>query len=140
MDLFQHNGFQTVEFGLLLVWAVWLLLGRDVSWRFLSTWCLLGILGLLGLRFWGEQFPVLPFFVSCWRLVATLVGASVAGEFLVEWRQFRRGLVTHLFGIGLALSGVVSSWWDNWEVVAATLLIVSFLGLGYCARANRIQD
>jgi hypothetical protein len=137
MELFQHTGFQTVEFGLLLVWAGWILLGFHLSWRFVATWCFLGFAGLIGLRFWGADFPILPFFVSFGRIIATLSAAALTGEYFDEWRQHRGHSVAHLLGVGLALAGLVMAWWDNWEVSAATLLVGSFLCLGYCARVNR---
>lgn len=134
MDLLWHDAFQTVEFGLLVLWAGWTLLGREVTWKFLALW---GLAGLLVLKVWGDQVPTLPFFVSFWRIVMTVFGTSVLGEYLAEWRQSGTHLPTHLIGIFMALAGVVLSWWANWEVAGATLLIGSFIGLGYCARANR---
>jgi hypothetical protein len=138
MSLLQHSGFQTVEFVLVVVLAVWVMLGRDIGWRFLGFWCLLGLLGLFGLNAWGERFPTLPFFVSFWRLAAIVVAASLLGEILSEWKHSAGGRgLAHALGIGLALGGAALAWRANWEVSSATLLLGSFLGLGYCVRENR---
>lgn len=141
MELFQHSGFQTVEFALMVVLAVRLLISRSLTSPFLVLWSTLAAIGLAGLPYWNDLLPDLPFFVNAWRLLATLFGAALAGEFLEEWRGSPGGLGTaHTLGVATSLVGTGLAWLNSYSVSSACLLLVGFILLGYCARGNRMKS
>lgn len=140
MDLFFYSGFQTVEFALMAMLAARALFGGKVDSRFLVVWGLSGLAGLAALQVMGGAFPALPFFVSFWRMLFTVVGAAFVNAFFTEWRSSPGGLfIAHALGIACALTGTGLVWQASWEVSSAALMMLSFLLLGYCARENRLR-
>lgn len=138
MELFQYSGFQTVEFALTVILAVRLLITRSFSASFLIGLATLAAAGLALLHLRSELVPILPFFVSPWRILATLFGATLMGEFVEEWRKSPGGLgAAHTLGIATSLTGVGLVWLNNYSVSSACLLLTGFIFLGYCARENR---
>ena len=138
MELFQYGGFQTVEFALTLVLAGRLLITRSFSASFLLSWTTLAAAGLTLLHLRSDLVPSLPFFVSIWRILTTLFGATLVGEFVEEWRESPGGqAVPHIFGLTLTLAGTGLAWLNNYSGASACLLLGGFIGLGYCVRQNR---
>ena len=138
MDLFQYSGFQTVEFALTMAFSVRLLHSRALTSSFLIGWSTLAAAGVAGLQFANDQIPTLPFFVSTWRMLVTLFGAALAGEFLEEWRGSPGGRApAHLAGLAITLIGTSLTWWNNFVATSVSLLMTGFVLLGYCVRENR---
>lgn len=138
MGLLEHSGFQTLEFGLLVVVCCRLLWSRTVTGQAWIAFFTISAAGLVGLQMWGESFPVLPLFVNLWRIVASICGAALLGEFLEELKISPGGhLWAHLLGSLTALGGTALAWINNWQVAALLTLTCSFVTLGYCARVNR---
>ena len=138
MELFQYSGFQTVEFALTMVLAVRLLITRSFSASFLIGWTTLAAAGLTLLHLRSELVPSLPFFVSAWRILTTLFGASLVGEFLEEWSKSPGGqAAAHLLGLTLTFAGTGLVWLNNYWGTSACLMLGGFIGLGYCVRQNR---
>ena len=133
MELFQYSGFQTIEFALTVILAIRLLITRSCS-------ASLAVASLTLLHLRSELVPILPFFVSAWRILATLFGATLVGEFVEEWRKSPGGLGTaHTLGVATSLAGVGLIWLNNDPVSATCLLMADFVVLGYCARENRLS-
>jgi hypothetical protein len=138
MELFHYSGFQTVEFILATVLAVRLLVTRSCSAAFLTGWATLAAAGLMMLQLRSELVPALPFFVSVWRIFATLFGAALVGEFVEEWKKSPGGqAVAHILGLTLAFAGTGLVWLNNYSGTSACLLLGGFIALGYCVRQNR---
>jgi len=140
MELFQYSGFQTIEFALTVILAIRLLITRSCSASFLIGLATLAVASLTLLHLRSELVPILPFFVSAWRILATLFGATLVGEFVEEWRKSPGGLGTaHTLGVATSLAGVGLIWLNNDPVSATCLLMADFVVLGYCARENRLS-
>lgn len=143
MDILQHSGFAFVEFCLLLTLVTWLLMDKQVDAKFLIFWTSLGLLALAALAHTPPGligYLYLPFFVSTWSEVCTLIAAVILREYRREYK-----LLGHNKKIRVALSvgtlTAIAAGFVCWSVklggLGLPLLLTSFLLLGYCAQANR---
>lgn len=138
MEVFQHSGFQTVQFATAMLVCFWLLTGRAVSGRFLAGLLLFFLTGIVGLHLDLLHLRPLPFFVNGFRLLTAVIAASLFGAFVEEIRLASKRLwLAHLVGCSFILLGCGLTWNANWEVSGLTGLLIGFLTLGYCVRENR---
>lgn len=140
MGLLEHSGFQTLQFFLLVVICLRLFWSRSITVQVVIAFLTLGAGGLVALQLWGKSFPALPLFVTPWRILFTIFGAALLGEFLEEWRASPGGhALAHTLGIIAVILGTGLIWLNNWETASAPALTFGFLSLGYCIRMNRIR-